>query len=100
MLQPLPATNTTTRHRSGTFEEDPVQEPADHQEELMHSSFASDLSNTTDQYDEFRDDIVTKKATLPIVEAYQKNLSACFPSRRATNLILDQLQAPSIDVSQ
>ena len=77
-----------------------MQEPADHQEDLMHSSFASDLSNTTDQYEEFRDDIVTKKATLPIVEAYQKNLSACFPSRRATNLILDQLQAPSIDVSQ
>ena len=98
LLLPPPA--STTRHRSATFEDDPVQEPADHQEDLMHSSFDSDLSNTTDQYEEFRDDILTKKATLPIVEAYQKNLSACFPSRRATNLILDQLQPPSIDVSQ
>ena len=99
LLLPPPPT-TTTRHLSGTFEGDPVQEPADHQEDLMHSSFSSDLSNTTDQYEEFRDDNVTKKATLPIVEAYQKNLSACFPNRRATNIILDQLQAPSIDVSQ
>ena len=101
MLATPPPSTTTTRHHSGTFEDDPVQEPADHQEDLMHSSFNSDLSNnTTDQYEEFRDDVVMKKATLPIVEAYKKNLSACFPSRRTTIPINDQLQAPSIDVSE
>jgi len=95
----LPTTTTAKHHHhSATFEDDPIQEPADHHEDLMHSSFNSDLSNTTDQYEEFREDIVTKKATLPIVEAYQKNLSVCFLSKKATNLLLDQLQTPSVNV--
>ena len=97
----LPTKTTANHHHhSATFEDDPVQEPADHQEDLMHSSFNSDLSNITDQYEEFREDIATKKATLPIVVAYQKNLSVCFLSKKATHLILDQLQAPSVNVRQ
>ena len=38
-----------------------------------------------------------KKATLPIVEAYKKNITSCLLSRRPTNLNLDNIPAPSIN---